>query len=220
MLSIILANSDYAVDTAADGASGLEMAKSKVYDFILCDIKMPKMDGIDFLVTAKEKKLLESTTVIMMSAFANVDKALETIKLGAYDYVSKPFHSDEIILALKKAEEREQLRKENLALKERVKEISENYEFGNMVAKSKSMQEVFVLAKKMAQNDTTVFIHGESGTGKELIAKGIHFNGKRAEGPFIPVNCGGIPETLLESELFGYKKGGIYRCGQRQARPV
>ena len=209
MLSIILSNSEYQVDTAPDGAGGLEMAATKTYDFILCDIKMPNMDGMEFLKEAKARDLIEKTTVIMMSAFATVDKALETIKLGAYDYVSKPFHADEIILALKKAEEREQLRRENQFLKERVKEISESYEFGHMVAKSKSMQDVFALAKKMAQNDTTVFIHGESGTGKELIAKGIHFNGKRSEGPFVPVNCGGIPETLLESELFGYKKGAF-----------
>ena len=209
MLSIILSNSEYQVDTAPDGKSGLELAANKTYDFILCDIKMPNMDGMEFLRAAKAKDLIKDTTVIMMSAFATVDKALETIKLGAYDYVSKPFHADEIILALKKAEEREQLRKENEFLKERVKEIAESYEFGHMVAKSKSMQEIFALAKKMAQNDTTVFIHGESGTGKELIAKGIHFNGKRADGPFVPVNCGGIPETLLESELFGYKKGAF-----------
>ena len=209
MLSIILSNSEYMVDTAPDGNSGLEMIKNKTYDFILCDIKMPNMDGMDFLREAKTRDLIQETTVIMMSAFATVDKALETIKLGAYDYVSKPFHADEIILALKKAEEREQLKRENLFLKEKVKEIAESYEFGKMVAKSKSMQEVFTLAKKMAKNDTTVSIFGESGTGKELIAKGMHFNGKRADGPFVPVNCGGIPETLLESELFGYKKGAF-----------
>ena len=207
MLSLILSKSGYEAETAPDGETGLSMIRKKTYDFILCDIKMPNMDGLKFLKTAGD--LIKNSTVIMMSAFANMDMALETIKLGAYDYVSKPFNADEIILALKKAEEREQLRRENLLLKKRVNEIENNLEFGQMIARSKSMQDVFTLAKKMAQNETTVFISGESGTGKELIAKGIHFNGKRAAYPFVPVNCGGIPETLLESELFGYKKGAF-----------
>ncbi|MBA3030215.1 MAG: sigma-54-dependent Fis family transcriptional regulator [Desulfobacteraceae bacterium] len=207
ILSIILTDAGYGVDIAADGETGIRKVGEKVYNFILCDIKMPNMDGITFLQTAGD--LIKHTTVIMMSAFATMDRALETIKMGAYDYVQKPFHAEEIILVLKKAEEREQLRRENVALKERVKEIEQNFEFGTMVAKSKSMQAVFALAKKMGQNDTTVLISGESGTGKELIAKGIHFNGKRSEGSFVAVNCGGIPETLLESELFGYKKGAF-----------
>jgi two-component system response regulator AtoC len=207
ILTIILSKAGYRVDTASNGETGIAKIRERVYDFILCDIKMPNMDGIAFLQAAGD--LIKNTTVIMMSAFATMDKALETMKLGAYDYVQKPFHADEIVLVLKKAEEREQLRLENLALKERVKEIETSFEFGSMVAKSKCMQSVFALAKKMAQNDTTVFISGESGTGKELIAKGIHFNGKRADGPFVAVNCGGIPETLLESELFGYMKGAF-----------
>lgn len=145
----------------------------------------------------------------MMSAYGNIDTAIEAMKLGAYDYISKPFKTDEVLLTLKKAEERERLKNENLHLKKRIQKIEENYNFGNMVAKSKAMQSVFQLSNKAAQYNTTVLIFGESGTGKELIAKGIHFTGKRSKMPFIAINCGGIPENLLESELFGYKKGAF-----------
>ena len=131
------------------------------------------------------------------------------MKLGAYDYISKPFKTDEVYLTLKKAEERESLKKENRRLKERIQTIEGDYNFGNMVAKSKAMRDIFQLAEKAAQYKTTVLILGGSGTGKELIARGIHQSGQRSEAPLVPVNCGGIPETLLESELFGYKKGAF-----------
>jgi two-component system response regulator AtoC len=145
----------------------------------------------------------------MMSAYGTIGTAIEAIKQGAYDYISKPFKTDEVHLVLKKAEERERLKRENIQLKERIRKIGENYNFGNMVAQSKAMRSVFTLAEKAAQYNTTVLISGESGTGKELIAKGIHFTGARSAKPFVPVNCGGIPENLLESELFGYKKGAF-----------
>jgi two-component system response regulator AtoC len=207
MLSTVLGKAGYKVDSASDGSQGLQMIDEVRYDFILCDIKMPKMDGMEFLKAAQSK--LEAATVIMMSAYGTIDTAIEAMKLGAYDYISKPFKTDEVYLTLKKAEERESLRKENLQLKERIQNIEASYDFGNMVAKSKAMQSVFQLAVKAAQYKTTVIILGDSGTGKELIARAIHFQGDRSKKSLVPVNCGGIPETLLESELFGYKKGAF-----------
>jgi two-component system response regulator AtoC len=207
MLSTVLGKTGYIVETASNGHEGLKMTKSTAYDFILCDIKMPNMSGMDFLKAARDK--IGSTTVIMMSAYGTIDTAIAAMKLGAYDYISKPFKTDEVYLTLKKAEERESLRQENLLLKERIKKIESNYNFGNMVAKSEAMQSMFRVAAKAAQYKSTVLILGDSGTGKELIARAIHFEGDRSNMSLVPVNCGGIPETLLESELFGYKKGAF-----------
>jgi len=207
MLSVLLRKAGYEVTTAKDGQEGLEATEGEGFDFILCDIKMPRMDGMTFLKSATDK--LEDTSVIMMSAYGTVDTAIEAMKLGAYDYISKPFKTDEVLLTLKKAEERERLKSENLLLRDQIQRIEKSYTFSNIVAKSKSMHSVFELIKKVADYKTTVLITGESGTGKELIARAIHFNGSRHNGPLVSVNCGGIPETLLESELFGYKKGAF-----------
>ena len=207
MLAAMLKNSGYSVDTASEGLEGMKMLERSSYDFILCDIKMPKMDGMTFLKTAGD--LVKHSTVIMMSAYGTVETAIEAMKLGAYDYISKPFKSDEVTLTLKKAEERERLKKENNFLRERIRIIQADNRFDRMVGQSKAMQAVFELAQKVARHNTTVLITGESGTGKELIARGIHFYSERADGHLIPVNCGGIPENLLESEMFGYKKGAF-----------
>lgn len=207
MLKTLLDKSGYQVNTAGNGIEALEIIRSKVYDFILCDLKMPEMDGMTFLKSAGD--LLGQTTVIMMSAYGTIETAIEAMKLGAYDYISKPFKTDEVCLTLKKAEERKRLKNENVVLKEKIKSIEDDYRFGNMIAKSKEMKSIFLLSRKVAQYDTTVLIYGESGTGKELVARGIHLESKRAEGPWIAVNCGEIPENLLESEFFGYKKGAF-----------
>ena len=207
MLSKVLSKAGYTIETASNGHEGLKMTASNAYDFILCDIKMPNMSGMDFLKAARDK--IRFTTVIMMSAYGTIDTAIAAMKLGAYDYISKPFKTDEVYLTLKKAEERESLRKENRQLKEHIKKIESNYDFGNMVAKSEAMRKMFRVAAKAAQYKTTVLILGDSGTGKELIARAIHNEGDRSSMPLVPVNCGGIPETLLESELFGYKKGAF-----------
>jgi two-component system response regulator AtoC len=207
MLSAVLKKADYNVDAACDGVEGLHMIEQGQYDFVLCDIKMPNMGGMEFLDAAREK--LNGTTVIMMSAYGSIDTAIGAMKLGAYDYISKPFKTDEVYLTLKKAEERESLKKENRRLKERIQIIEGDYNFGSMIAKSKSMRDIFQLAEKVAQYKTTVLILGDSGTGKELIARGVHQCSQRNQAPLVPVNCGGIPETLLESELFGYKKGAF-----------
>jgi len=207
MLSTVLKKADYEVDTAADGSEGLQMIQGAHYDFVLCDIKMPKMNGMDFLKSSRDE--IGTSTVIMMSAYGSIDTAIEAMKMGAYDYISKPFKTDEVYLTLKKAEERESLKKENRLLKERIQKIEGDYKFHNMVTRSKAMQSLFQMADKAAQYKTTVLILGDSGTGKELIARGIHYSSNRAEKPLVPVNCGGIPENLLESELFGHKKGAF-----------
>lgn len=207
MLQTLLQKYGYDIDTAENGAVALKLIKESCYDFVLCDMKMPKMDGLGFLRKGADQ--LSDSTVIMMSAYGNIETALEAMKLGAYDFISKPFKPDEVLLTLKKADERESLKRENLALKDRIDKISNSYNFGKMMAKSKPMLSVFKIAGKAAKFNTTVLITGESGTGKELVAKGIHFSSDRASKPFVPVNCAGIPETLLESELFGYKKGAF-----------
>ena len=207
MLAAVLKKAGFQVDSVLEGRAGLEKVTQAHYDFILCDIKMPVMDGMEFLRSAGEH--IGQSTVIMMSAYGSIDTAIEAMKLGAYDYISKPFKPDEVLLALKKAEERERLKRENRQLKARIQEIEKDYNFGRLVARSRAMLEVFALAQKAARYSTTVLILGESGTGKELVAHGIHNAGERARMPLVPINCGGIPENLLESELFGYRKGAF-----------
>jgi two-component system response regulator AtoC len=207
MLEVLLEKSGFEVTSAPDGQAGLDVVGDQDFHFILCDIKMPRMDGMAFLKSASDS--VRDTPVIMMSAYGTIDTAIEAMKLGAYDYISKPFKPDEVLMTLKKAEEREKLKSENLKLKNRIQRMEQSYTFSNIVAKSKAMQSVFDLIKKVADYKTTVLIHGESGTGKELIARAIHFNGSRHTNPLLSVNCGGIPETLLESEMFGYKKGAF-----------
>lgn len=214
MLSSMLKRSGYRVDTASNGLEGLKKIEVVSYDFILCDVKMPKMDGMAFLKAMQNK--IDNVSIIMMSAYGTVDTAIRAMKLGAYDYISKPFKTDEVYLTLKKAEERERLKQENVALKAHIEKIEDTYRFSKMVAGSGKMQAVFRLAKKVAQYDTTVLIIGESGTGKELVARGIYISGKRSKKPFVTINCGEIPENLLESELFGYQKGAFTGADQNK----
>jgi two-component system response regulator AtoC len=207
MLATLLVRFGYRIEAVGDGLQALEKVRRRHYDFVLCDLKMPRMDGMGFLEAARDH--LCETTVIMMSAYGSIDTAIEAMKRGAYDYISKPFKTDEVYLALKKAEERENLRRENSRLRREIADIREDVTFGKLVGRSKAMRAVFHLAAKVAEYTTTVLITGESGTGKELVAHGIHTHSSRAKKPFIPVNCGGIPENLLESEFFGYRKGAF-----------
>jgi two-component system response regulator AtoC len=208
MLSVLLKREGYDVVSAEDGRQALKVVEEDEFDFILCDIKMPGMGGLDFLDSLLSTATSSSPApvVIMMSAYGTVDTAIECMQLGAYDYISKPFKPDEVIITIRKAEERERLKRENRRLKE---ELRLDYTFENIVAEDRKMHEIFDLIKKVASYDTTILIYGESGTGKELIARAIHFNGDRRDKPFIPVNCGAIPATLMESELFGYVKGAF-----------
>src|SRR6185503_16893238 len=162
------------------------------------------MGGLDLLATLKAKH--NDATVIVMSAYGNMDLAIEAMKAGAYDYVQKPFKPDEVVLALRKAEERELLKRENRALRE---EIRKEHRFEQILAKSSNMQDIFRTITKIADYKTTVLITGESGVGKELVARATHQRSTRRGGPFVAVNCGAIPENLLESELFGHKKGSF-----------
>ncbi len=203
VLRTLLRRHGYEVETAQSGEEALALVDRFGPDFVITDVKMPKMGGMDLLATLKAKG--EFTTVIVMSAYGNLDLAIEAIKAGAYDYVHKPFKPDEIVLALRKAEERELLRRENRALRE---EIRKEYLFEDILAKSPSMEQLFRTIAKIAEYKTTVLITGESGVGKELIARALHSRSRRA-GAFVAVNCGAIPENLLESELFGHKRGAF-----------
>lgn len=203
-LSIMLHREGYQVDTAVDGAQAVAHLRSHSYDLVISDIKMPRMTGLQLLAHIKERT--PETVVLMVTAFSSTEEAVEAMKQGAYDYITKPFKNEEIRLIVKNALERRALRQENLALKE---ELGKRYSFDGLVGKSKVMQDVFALIRKVADNPVKVLITGESGTGKELVAKAIHYNSSRREEPFVPINCGAIPENLLESELFGHEKGSF-----------
>jgi two-component system response regulator AtoC len=194
----------YEVEVAASGEEALGLVETFGPDVILTDVRMPKMGGMDLLATLKAKGI--EATVIVMSAYGNVDMALEAIKAGAYDYIQKPFKAEEVLLTLRKAEERESLRRENRVLRQ---EIRKENLFEDILAKSPQMQAIFKTVSKIAEYKTTALITGESGVGKELVARAIHRRSSRRGGPFIAVNCGAIPENLLESELFGYKRGAF-----------
>ena len=204
MLTKVLEKAGYTVSSAADGLAALSLTEANPFDLILCDIRMPGMDGLTFLKKITSKNL--DLAIIMMSAYGSIDTAVDAMKLGAADYISKPFKPDEILLKLGQIEERNRLRQENIRLRHA---IQETFSFQNIVAKSESMRKIFDTIQKIADYKTTVLITGESGTGKELIAKAIHYNGERKHGPMVAVNCGGLPENLLESELFGHVKGAF-----------
>ncbi len=204
VLKALLRRHGYEVETASNGEEALALVDSFGPDFVLTDVRMPKMGGLDLLSTLRAKQ--SDATVIVMSAYGNVEAALEAIKAGAYDYVQKPFKNEEIVLILRKAEEREALRRENRALRE---EIRKENKYEDLLAKSQSMQDIFRTVTKIADYKTTVLISGESGVGKELVARAIHARSLRGAKRFVAVNCGAIPETLLESELFGHKKGAF-----------
>lgn len=204
-LSVILSKKEYQTVAVPHGKAALEVLEDDMaFDFILCDLRMPVMDGLEFLDHVRTMDL--DAIIVMMSAYGTIDLAVEAMKRGAYDYISKPFKPDEIILTLKKAEERERLRRENLFLK---KEVQKEYSFENIISKNEQMRQIFDTIRKVAKYKSTILITGESGTGKELVAKAIHFNSDRSNHPFVPVNCGAIPENLLESELFGHTKGSF-----------
>jgi two-component system response regulator AtoC len=204
MLKLALEEAGYEVELAQDGREALEKLKDPVFDCVISDMRMPEMGGIEVLKAIQE--IRPDLTVIVMSAFGSLDTAIEAMKLGAYDYVTKPFKQDEILLTLKKAEERERLRRENMLLR---REVEKKYSFDNIIGKSAKMQDVFRRIEKIADYKSTVLVSGESGTGKELVAKAIHYSGLRRDHPFIAVNCGAIPGELLESELFGHVKGAF-----------
>jgi DNA-binding NtrC family response regulator len=194
----------YSVDTAENAVVALKKIQDSKWDLILLDIKMPGMDGMELQKRIKE--IDPGIIVIMITAFAAVDTAVQALKVGAYDYVTKPVDPDYLSHIVNNALREKQLSIENLQLRESISEFSK---FDEIVGESQGMKNVFDLIGTVAKTDTTVLIRGESGTGKELIARAIHSNSARRYFPFIPVNCGGLPEGILESELFGHERGAF-----------
>ena len=203
-LEIFLARQGYAVETAANGEEAIARLEAGGVDLVICDMMMPKLGGMDVLRKARE--LDPSVLFVMVTAFASTESAVEAMKLGAYDYITKPFQVDVIKLTVAKALEKSRLIRDNRRLQ---KEIESRYIFENLVGQSAQMQQVFEVIRRVAGTRSNILISGESGTGKELVARAIHFNSPRREKPFVTVNCGAIPADLLESELFGHKKGAF-----------
>lgn len=212
MLQVILSRAGYNVTTVTGGEDALQVLEKGRFDLCLCDLKMPGMDGERFLSELKARGI--TMTVIVMSAYGSNETAIAAMKAGAYDYVNKPFTADEILLTLRKAEEREQLRRENLELKSRVGRASSGV---SVIASSEAMRRVVATATRIAAYRSTVLLTGESGTGKEVIARLIHESSPRSRQAFVPVNCGAIPEGLMESEFFGHVKGAFTdACGNKR----
>jgi two-component system response regulator AtoC len=203
-VSLILSHEGYEVHTASDGEEGLARALEVQPDMILCDVRMPRLSGLEFL--EKYRAANGTAMVIVMTAYGGIEMAIQAMKKGAYDYIQKPFAPDQLVLTLKKAEERETLRREVTRLRE---EVGIDRRYREIVVKSPAMTKALEVAAKVAKHPSPVLITGESGTGKELVARLIHDESERSRGPFVPVNCGAIPENLLESELFGYVKGAF-----------
>lgn len=204
MLSVMLQKQGYLADTAGGGNEALEMLASHAYDYILCDIRMPDMDGREFLRQAIRMGI--TAPIVMMTAYGAVDTAVACMQEGAYDFISKPFKRDEIVIVLKKAEERERLKEENQTLKA---EVAGKNSFCGMIGRNPAMLSLYDQIRRVAGLKTTVLIQGESGTGKELVARALHTSACRHNKPFVAVNCGAIPETMLEAELFGHVKGSF-----------
>lgn len=201
---------DYELTIAQSGREALQMLNDEVPSVILLDVMMPGEDGLEILEKIKQ---VSTVPVIMITALKEVKSAVKAMKIGAFDYITKPFNVDEIKIVVGKALSTQELIEEVNYLRA---EIDKNYAFGNIIGKSKAMREVFRLIKQTTDNRATVLISGESGTGKELVAKAIHYNGLRKDKPFVAINCAAIPDTLIESELFGYEKGAFTNAWERK----
>ncbi len=211
ILRILLDSEGYETTSALDGNEGIEHIKNDIFDLVITDIKMPGTDGFTVLKTCKE--LSPETLVIMITAFGTTEDAIEAMKLGAYDYIHKPFKIDEIRIVINKALEKRRLRQELDLLKE---EIKTTYRLENIIGKSPAMQKILHTIPKIAQSSSNVLITGESGSGKELFARAIHNLSTRADKKFVAINCATFPEGLLESELFGYMKGAFTGASQNK----
>jgi len=203
-LTIMLERAGHAVRAAASGSDAYHLLDRYEFDLVITDLKMPEISGMDVL--ARVKEVAPQTEVIMITAYATTDSAVEAMKRGAFDYVIKPFKIDELKLIVKKALAQKRLTQENILLRQQLK-ASGRYQ--NIIGSSPAMEGIFELIDRVKDTHINVLITGESGTGKEMVARAVHFNGRRAERPFLGINCSAIPETLIESELFGHKKGSF-----------
>src|SRR4030065_813256 len=192
------------VEVAQSGSEAIEKIEKDVFDLVLTDLKMAGMDGLELLKNIKGAR--PEVVVILMTAYGSIETAVEAMRIGANDFITKPIDLNELLIHISKAQKESFLLRENRLLR---MEVKKKFEFNNIIGKSKKMQEVFSLIEKVALGTSTVIIYGGSGTGKELVAKAIHYNSPRADRAFIPFNCGAIPETLVESELFGHTKGAF-----------
>ena len=204
LLTIMLRQCGYDVSAADGGEAAIEALKAGSFDLVITDLRMRKIDGLGVLKATKE--LSPRAVVVVVTAYASTETAVEAMKLGAYDYVTKPFKLDELKVTIANALERRRLQDENVALK---RQLNLHRGFHNFVGRSPKMLEVFETIRKTADSGSTVMITGESGTGKELVAQALHWASSRRDGPFVSVNCGAVPETLMESELFGHVKGAF-----------
>ncbi|NLD35688.1 MAG: sigma-54-dependent Fis family transcriptional regulator [Desulfatiglans sp.] len=204
VLEALLAPEGYEIITADNPGKALQLIRETDLDLVITDMKMPGISGMTILEEAK--KINADIPIIIMTAFGTIEMAVEAMKKQAYDYIEKPFKNEALKLTVKKALDNYRLIKENRLLSEA---LSDRYRFGNIIGKSRPMQEIYDLIKKVSQSKTSVLITGESGTGKELIANAIHYNSPRKERPFISINCGALTETLLETELFGHERGAF-----------
>jgi DNA-binding NtrC family response regulator len=203
-LAELLSQNGCIVKSVVNGLEAMEALVEEKYDLVITDLRMPKVDGLELLKFTKA--MSPDIVVILITGYATVDSAVGAMKMGAFDYITKPLKNDLVKLAVSRALSYVRLKEENITLKDHLRE---RYDFGKMIGYSDPMKKVFDVIEKVAASDSTILIHGESGTGKELVARAIHFNSHRKDQPLITVNCGAIPEELLESELFGHEKGSF-----------
>ncbi len=203
-IKTVLEDDGYETDTASNGKEALELVNEKDYEIIITDLKMPEMDGMELVEQCQH--ICPQTSVVIITAHASLESAIKALRMGAYDYILKPFDFEDVLLKIKRLLKHKELVLENQALR---REVEDRYNFSNIVGKSPQMQNVFELIRKVAKTKGNVLITGKSGTGKELVARAIHYNSDRKNKPFVPINCGAVVGTLMESEFFGHKKGSF-----------